>query len=615
MFRELLFTGVIIAILASMLLPLPPALIDFLLVGNLLLALVLLLSSLYINDPLKLSSLPTILLLATLYRLALNISTTRLILGSGDAGELIKAFGAVVIQGNLIVGAIVFIVITIVQFLVIAKGAERVAEVSARFTLDALPGKQMSIDADVRAGMIDFQTARKKRDDLQTESRFYGALDGAMKFVKGDAIAGILITVVNVLGGLAVGILIGGLGLRDAVAVYTLLTVGDGLVSQIPALLNAVAAGIVITRVVREEKSSLIIELISQLGQIKRVKVMIALAFLGIAMVPSMPVLPFLILSLCLLLSSALTQDSSAVPDEVSPFTPRVPPVLEIRLARGQSILRQLEFQKMVETVREDVFNEHGLILPQPELGSHDEECAEVKILMRGIQYSVHSLEESEESVLSAIAASLRRLVLERRVEFIDDVLTRRTLDYFDSIAPELVSAVVPNLISVTQLTKILKALGEENVSIRNFDLILQAVAEHASLLPDERLLLEEVRCRLQRVHRARVFGAAESVQVYTVDPVLDLALLRAQQDQELSEFELVDLVKQSLKTDSATRQILVSSKSTRRFLFEQLQLHGMMIEVYSHDELVNETALESARRINFSSDEMKEQIMEAIAA
>ena len=255
-----------------MLLPVPPAVMDFLLVGNLILALVLFLSTLYIPDTLRLSALPTMLLLATLYRLALNISTTRNILSAGDGGRVVEAFGGIVIQGNLVVGVVIFLIITLVQFIVIAKGSERVAEVSARFTLDALPGKQMSIDADVRAGVIDVSTARVKRQDLQTESRFYGALDGAMKFVKGDAIAGIIITVINIVGGLAIGIISEGLPLPLAVTKYTTLTIGDGLVAQIPALLNSLAAGIVVTRVARGDDASLAGELLSQLGQVKRAK-------------------------------------------------------------------------------------------------------------------------------------------------------------------------------------------------------------------------------------------------------------------------------------------------------------------------------------------------------
>ncbi|MCB0320100.1 MAG: FHIPEP family type III secretion protein, partial [Bdellovibrionales bacterium] len=209
--KELILPVGLIAIIACMLLPLPSFVVDSLLVMNLLFAILLVVSSLYLTNPIRLSSLPTIILLATLYRLALNISTTRKILGSGDAGEMIDLFGQLLMQGEIVVGLVIFLVISLVQFIVIAKGAERVAEVSARFTLDALPGKQMAIDADVRSGLIDLDTAKRKREDLQVESRFYGALDGAMKFVKGDAIAGLVITAVNIVGGFGVGMLVRGM--------------------------------------------------------------------------------------------------------------------------------------------------------------------------------------------------------------------------------------------------------------------------------------------------------------------------------------------------------------------------------------------------------------------
>ncbi|NDC37695.1 MAG: EscV/YscV/HrcV family type III secretion system export apparatus protein, partial [Proteobacteria bacterium] len=332
--KELIVPLAVLGVLASMLLPVPPGVMDFLLVGNLILALVLFLSTLYISDTLKLSALPSMLLLATLYRLALNIATTRNILSSGDGGRVVEAFGTVVIQGNLVVGVVVFLIITLVQFIVIAKGSERVAEVSARFTLDALPGKQMSIDADVRAGLLDMSAARVKRQDLQTESRFYGALDGAMKFVKGDAIAGIVITAINIVGGLAIGILSEGLVIQQALSKYTLLTVGDGLVAQVPALLNSLAAGIIVTRVARGDDASLAGELLAQIGQVRRVKVLSAGLCVLLACIPGMPALPFLALGIVLVASAWLTPSETpakALPQEHL-FTPRPPPLLRVEV-------------------------------------------------------------------------------------------------------------------------------------------------------------------------------------------------------------------------------------------------------------------------------------------
>ncbi len=256
-YGNLLIVAGIGCVLAMLMLPLPSLVLDFLLALSIMGALTLLLVSISVSHSLKISAFPTILLLATLFRLGLNLSSTRLILSQGYAGHIIETFGGFATRGNLVVGLVMFLILTVIQYLVIAKGAERVAEVAARFTLDALPGKQMSIDADLRAGLIGQEEARTQREELQRESRMYGAMDGAMKFVKGDAIAGIVIIVINLLGGLFAGIVQRGLSLKEAIHTYSTLAIGDGLVSQIPALLVSISAGIIVTRVThaREEKS------------------------------------------------------------------------------------------------------------------------------------------------------------------------------------------------------------------------------------------------------------------------------------------------------------------------------------------------------------------------
>ncbi|WP_284700968.1 type III secretion system export apparatus subunit SctV [Robbsia betulipollinis] len=242
-------TVLLLAILVMMVLPLPTLVVDAMIGLNLSVAVLLIVTVLHLHSPLSLTAFPAILLMTTLFRLALSISTTRLILLDGDAGMIVETFGRFVVGGNVVVGMIVFLILTIVQFIVVTKGAERVAEVGARFSLDALPGKQMAIDGDMRAGLIDGEEAGRRRESLGRESQFYGAMDGAMKFVKGDAIAGLVICVVNLLGGVAVGAGQRGLSLGEAGAIYSILTIGDGLVSQIPSLLISIAAGIVVTRV------------------------------------------------------------------------------------------------------------------------------------------------------------------------------------------------------------------------------------------------------------------------------------------------------------------------------------------------------------------------------
>jgi len=294
---DAVFALAVLAVVGLLITPLSPRVLDALLALNLALAATVLVVTLFAKDALRFASFPTLLLLTTLFRLALNVSSTRLVLSRGDAGRVIQAFGQVVVQGNYVVGAVVFAILTLVQLLVVAKGAERVAEVAARFTLDALPGKQMSIDADLRAGAIDQAEARRQRRALERESQLYGAMDGALKFVKGDAIAGVAIVLVNVVGGLAAGAL-RGMPLAAAARRYGLLAIGDGLVSQIPALLLAVAAGVAVTRVASEEEegASLGGEIGRQLGAEPRALWAVAALLGGLALAPGLPAFPFLLL-------------------------------------------------------------------------------------------------------------------------------------------------------------------------------------------------------------------------------------------------------------------------------------------------------------------------------
>ncbi|MDO8528006.1 MAG: type III secretion system export apparatus subunit SctV [Deltaproteobacteria bacterium] len=297
-YSDLVLAGLVITVMAMIVVPLPKQLLDVLLTINLTMALVILLVALYISEALRIATFPTILLIATLYRLALNVSTTRLILAQADAGAVIEAFGHFVVRGDPIVGGILFTILTLINFIVITKGAERVSEVAARFTLDAMPGKQMSIDADLRAGIINIEQALERRSHLQRESQLYGAMDGAMKFVKGDAIAGIIIIIINIVAGLIIGVTRRGMELGDAVELYTLLTIGDGLVQQIPALIISVSAGVVVTRVTAEaEGSNLGREIITQVTAYPKALVITAGILLSMALVPGLPKIPFIIVA------------------------------------------------------------------------------------------------------------------------------------------------------------------------------------------------------------------------------------------------------------------------------------------------------------------------------
>ncbi|MEM6531562.1 MAG: type III secretion system export apparatus subunit SctV [Myxococcota bacterium] len=297
-YSDILLAALVVGVVGMMIVPLPTFIMDLLLVLNVTIAVSMMMIAIYISSPLKLSAYPTILLITTLFRLALNVSTTRLILLQADAGEVVESFGTFVVRGNFVVGAVIFLIITIIQFLVIAKGSERVAEVAARFTLDAMPGKQMSIDADLRAGAFDLDEARKKRQELNRESQLFGSMDGAMKFVKGDSIAGLIITAINIVAGIIIGILMMEMTAGEAVQRYGILTIGDGLISQIPALLGSMTAGLIVTRVSAEEEESHLGKDISTqvLAQPKAFAIAAGL-LAGFALIPGLPSIPFFVMS------------------------------------------------------------------------------------------------------------------------------------------------------------------------------------------------------------------------------------------------------------------------------------------------------------------------------
>src|SRR3954466_13715623 len=301
----------VVAIVLMLVVPLPAAVIDLLLGLNITASLLILLVAMQIRKPLDFAVFPSLILIATLFRLALNVSSTRLVLTDGYAGKVIEAFGHFVIGGSLIVGLVLFVILTIIQFVVITNGAGRVAEVGARFTLDAMPGKQMAIDADLNAGLINEKQARRRRFEVTAEADFYGSMDGASKFVKGDAIAAIIITLINLIGGFAVGVIQGGLSPADAVSQYSLLSVGDGLVSQIPALLISTATGIIVTRSASDGDMGS--DLLGQLGRFKQPLRIAGGAALALCLIPGLPKLPFGIIGGLLLLMGAPPQEGAGV--------------------------------------------------------------------------------------------------------------------------------------------------------------------------------------------------------------------------------------------------------------------------------------------------------------
>jgi flagellar biosynthesis component FlhA len=578
----------LLLVVGCMLVPLPPLVLDILLCGNLLFALLLVIGALHIREPLKLATLPSLLLMATLVRLSLNLATTRAVLSTGHAGDAVEAFGSVVIQGSLVVGFVLFLLITLIQFIVVAKGAERVAEVSARFTLDALPGKQMAIDAEIRSGLLDPEDARKKRAEVQSESRFYGALDGAMKFVKGDALAGLVMTFVNIAGGLLVGLLIHNLELDVALHRYTLLTVGDGLLSQIPSLLNSVAAGLVVTRVQVQESSSLSGDLISQLGEFRAARAFVAFAAFALGCVPGMPHIPLMGVAV-LLTATLLARHSQAEGDEkgeiLREFEPALSPTLHLEVSKewfgAMPSLRRIAEE--LEGLRSHAFSMWGIVLQRPGISVWESPRGAYRILLRGMEV-VSDTRGCAGREWRDLISEARAVIDGYKETLVDDGMTRRALDYVEKKVPDLVVGVVPASISLTQLTTILRGLLREGVTIRHLDVILQTVAESGGRM-GERALLAEVRAALGPVICA-TFAHEGTIHGIAVEPLLDLVLAKAEESSALISGDLVDAIWSRVGEVFKPGAVLLSSKRSRSYLRDLIRVRGEAVPVLAHEEL-----------------------------
>jgi type III secretion protein V len=395
---DLILVSCVAIMIGLMIVPLPTFLLDIFLTVNITIAVTVLMLSIYISNAVSIASFPTLLLITTLYRLSLDISATRLILLHADAGEVIRSFGRFVVGGNFVVGAVIFLIITLVQFIVITKGSERVAEVAARFTLDALPGKQMSIDADMRSGLIDSQEGRRRRYALARESQFYGAMDGAMKFVKGDAIAGIIITAINITGGLIIGIGMNGMSATDALETYAILTIGNGLVAQIPALLISISAGMVVTRVASEDGATNLGQDIAGqvLSQPKAIGVASAV-LLVMALVPGLPTIPFLILSAAtgsisygLFRSAKKAQTKEREAPAALGAEPQITITLPIFIQVGSDLAPWVDLQtpagqafyRKLTELRNTLYVQLGIIFPPIEIAANQPRAADQNFII-----------------------------------------------------------------------------------------------------------------------------------------------------------------------------------------------------------------------------------------
>ena len=511
---DLALVAGVVAIVALMILPMPTLLIDMLVGVNITFGILLLMNTLYIRGALDFSAFPSILLVSTLFRLALSIATTRMILTQGHAGHIIQTFGKMVAGGNIVVGLVVFLIITIVQFIVIAKGAERVAEVAARFSLDSMPGKQLSIDSDLRSGLIDKDEARRRRRVLELESKLHGSLDGAMKFVKGDAIASIVIVVINLIGGLAIGVMQQGLDLGAATHKYSILTIGEGLVAQIPALLGAMAAGLMVTRTTDEEQSANLGEAIHrQLSANPRVLIFVGLIAMMAAAVPGFPSFVFLGLGMGALLAGASMHPKLAphmvryggplrkmlpVREAPAPATllaapaapkPVVPLLLEHSGTAGSEAAAKAlgdRLTAMLEALQ------YRTGVPLPKLAIH--------FTGSGTGWRLLAFEvpldssEATDNVVEGVEGLLRRnLATFLGVQEAVELLNKVGDDY-----PEVVKEAV-RAVPAARIAEILRRLAEEEVPIRNMRDVLEGVTAAAALEREAPRIADHVRISLKR--------------------------------------------------------------------------------------------------------------------
>lgn len=579
----------VIAIVVIIVIPIPLGAVDVLLSLNISLALLILILSMYIKEALDFSIFPSILLVTTLFRLSLNITTTRYILSQGDAGSVIDTFGHFVMQGNAIVGFIVFVIIVLVQFLVITKGSERVAEVAARFTLDAMPGKQMAIDADLNTGLIDDIQARDRRKKIQQEADFYGAMDGASKFVKGDAIAGILITLINIIAGFVIGVAIGGMSFVEAIQVYTMLTVGDGLVTQIPALLISTGTGIVVTRAASE--GNLGGDVLKQLFQQPTVMLIISGVLFFFAITP-LPTFPFMSLSIVfLILGISLRREMNQLPVEEPADAveeeleekrkpENVMPLLNvdpIELEFGYGILPLADasqggdlFDRLI-MIRRQCALELGIIVPMIRLRDNIQlEPNQYVIKIKGIEITSGEImfdhymamnpgmaegdiegidtvepafglpakwitEQEREKAETAgytvvdppsiIATHLTEIIKKHSFELMGRQDVKKLIDNVKEENSALVDELMPNLMSLGDIQKVLINLLKESISIRDMVTILETLADHSTITRDTDMLTEYVRQGLSRAI-TKQFMSARPSRVVIVDKHLEQKIM-----------------------------------------------------------------------------------------
>ncbi len=581
---ELALVGMLAGILLVLFTPIPPGLLDFLLLTNFSLALLILLLTFFMARPLEFSTFPSLLLVATLFRLSLNVASTRLILSEGDAGKVIGAVGSYVVGGNYVIGLIVFLVLIIVQFVVVTNGAQRVAEVAARFTLDSMPGKQMSIDADLNMGLIDQNEARERRKQVEREANFYGAMDGASRFVKGDAIAGILIILVNIIGGLVVGVAQTGMSWGEALHTYTLLTVGDGIVTQVPALIIATATGIIVTRAASDARLGE--EVSRQVSAYPKTIAMVGIALLFLAFLPGVPLMPVMLLVSASAALFWLAKRKAAQP-QAKPDAPaksqspaddlyRAMQVDPVEIVIGSALMPVVgeggeQLAEKLSGIRKQYAMDMGVVMPlvrvrdDKRLGPNRYEVrvfgarvSEGEVFpdralainpggARAVPDGVPAFDPAYGLPAIWITEERRQLAKSNGYTVVDggtvflthvaetlrqqahNLITRAEVERLVARVREhqasLVDDLIPKVLTLGDVQRVVQSLVKERVSIRNIDAILEVLSDHGLKNRDPDQLTEQVRERLAPTICQGLADAKGEIHVLTFDPGVEQSL------------------------------------------------------------------------------------------
>ncbi|MES9834136.1 MAG: flagellar biosynthesis protein FlhA [Candidatus Thiodiazotropha sp. DIVDIV] len=642
---------VLMMLLAMLVIPLPPIALDMFFTFNITLSLVVMLVVVYTRRPLEFSVFPSMLLIATLLRLALNVASTRVVLleghtGADAAGKVIEAFGAFVIGGNYAVGLVVFLILVIINFVVVTKGAGRVSEVSARFTLDAMPGKQMAIDADLNSGLIDQDEARTRRADVAREADFYGAMDGASKFVRGDAIAGILILFINIIGGLSIGMAQHGLDFSTALQNYVLLTIGDGLVAQIPSLLLSTSAAIIVTRVASTQDVGG--QIISQLFSTPKALAVAAAVLLLMGIIPGMPNFAFLTLAAAAAGGAwliwqrqqepeeeVLVEEPVEQPEQRDLSWDDVQPVDLVGLEVGYRLIPLVDrnqggqLMNRIKGVRRKLSQELGFLIPSVHIRDNlDLSPNNYRISINGVVVAEVEIYPDRELAINpgqvfgqlpgtptkdptfgldavwidpeqkdhaqtlgytvvdastVVATHLSEILQSQANELLGHEETQQLLDLLARNAPKLVEDLVPKTLSLSVVTKILQNLLSEHVPIRDFRTIAETLAEQSTRSQDPNVLTASVRVALSRGIVQKLIGTTDEIPVAVLDPGLEQLLQRTLQASEDGQAGFEPGLAERLQNALAETQASMESQGQQSVLLVAAPIRSWMARFAKH--------------------------------